>query len=136
MRYDSVLAKCGKDIVLAGDFNSHHVSWGSRTYQCGKRPWDWAMTNNFSCRNSGSVTFLRGQFRSVLDLTFSGPSLSTSAWETLNVGTTSDHFPVVFEVVGPQSTVEARVHSFVDYRAFNICLQTTFKSIENSPLKA
>lgn len=115
---DLVLAKCGKEIVLAGDFNSHHISWGVRSDQCGKRLWDWATSNNFLCQNSGSVTFLRGQFRSVLDLTFSGPGLSISAWETVNVGTNSDHVPIKFEVIGSQSAVEARIHSFVDYHRF------------------
>ena len=40
---DSVIASCRKEILLAGDFNSHHISWGFRTDMGGKRLWDFVL---------------------------------------------------------------------------------------------
>uniref|UniRef100_L7LXP3 Putative tick transposon n=1 Tax=Rhipicephalus pulchellus TaxID=72859 RepID=L7LXP3_RHIPC len=133
---DLVLLNCGKKIVLAGDFNSHHISWGFRTDQCGKRLWDWAASNNFSCQNTGSLTFVRGQFRSVLDLTFSGPGLSVLSWETIEAGTNSDHIPVVFEIHCSLHRAQFNIRSFIDHNRFKTNLRATFTSLAGNPCSA
>lgn len=108
---DVTLSFCKKNILFAGDFNSHHVSWGFRTDTSGKWLWDW--TNNFICLNSKVATFVRCTSRSVLDLTFASSNVLISSWTVLDTATSSDHRPLVFEVKIPVLSV--------DYQAQNVC---------------
>lgn len=112
---DVMLASCRKDILLTGDFNSHHVSWGFRTDLSGRRLWEWAVDNNLSCLNSHAATFVRGQSKSAIDLTFSSSSLSISSWNTLDCATNSDHLPITFDINFPRICSTEKVGSFVNY---------------------
>lgn len=120
----------------AGDFNFHHISCGFRTDQNGKRLWDWAALNNFTCHNTGSSTFLRGQSRSVLDLTFSGPGLSVLSWETVDTGSISDHIPVIFEIHGSQYNAQCLVRSIIDHNRFKMNSLAIFTSLAENPSSA
>lgn len=66
---DLAIASAVPPIIFAGDFNSHHVTWGFRTDSCGNRLLDWITDNNLTCINSDSPTYHKGQTQSVLDLT-------------------------------------------------------------------
>lgn len=70
---DTFLRLSSSGFCLAGDFNSHHVSWGPKTDGCGLRLWSWACQLGLSVLNDGSVTFVRGVSRSALDLTLISP---------------------------------------------------------------
>lgn len=125
---DAALASCKPHCVLAGDFNSHHISWGSRTDACGRRLWEWIGDNNLSCHNSGATTCVRGQSRSAVDLTLSTPGLVTD-WDTVPDATNSDHVPVLFEVVCSDRTPNRRVQSFVNMTRFGKELRTALPSL-------
>lgn len=126
---DRALIYCGRDILLAGDFNSHHVSWCLKTDFCGNRLWHWSLDKKLSCRNSGSSTFVRGHHRSTIDLTFTSSSLSLSSWSTVDSATNSDHLPVIFHIsrkvtyAGEQSTI------FVNYSIFKNSLKSAIASL-------
>lgn len=114
---DAALASCKPHSVLAGDFNSHHVSWDFRTDACGRRLWEWIGDNNMRCYNSGAATCVRGQSRSALDLTLSKSGLVVN-WETISDATNSDHVPVLFEILCPVRTPSRKIHAFVNMNRF------------------
>ena len=120
-----MIAYCRKDILLTGDFNSHHVSWGFRTDISGRRLWEWTLDNNLSCMNTGVVTFVRGQSKSAIDLTFSSSSLSISSWNTLDCASNSGHLPISFEINFPNIFRTGKIGSFVNYVKLKKDLKTT-----------
>lgn len=120
---ESVISCCRKEIILAGDFNSHHISWGFKTDMSGKRLWDLVSKNNLSCINKRTPTLVCNQSRSVLDLTFCSPSLCISTWSTLNSGTSSDHFPILFELVCPLTSVTCHSITHVNFNTFQKLLR-------------
>lgn len=64
--------------ILIGNFNSHHVEWGSeRNDNSGSALLTSALEFSFICLNDGSPTFLTrpNQAKSVIDLSFVSPSL-------------------------------------------------------------
>lgn len=128
---DRAVAACRKEILFAGDFNSHHVSWGLKTDLCGKRLWEWAIDSNLSCQNTGHVTFVRGHFRSVLDLTFCSAGLNVSSWLTVDSATNSDHLPVSFEIMCPITSLECQACTFVNHNKFKTVL---LPSVSNLPM--
>lgn len=130
---DSVINSCGRDIVISGDFNSHHISWGLRTDLCGTRLWNWSLDNRLTCVNSGSITFVRGRSYSSLDLTFSGPSLSVTSWSTIDCSTSSDHLPIVFDVARPVTFIGVQVRTFINYNIFKKCLRNVLSSLSDAP---
>lgn len=104
-----------KEKILVGDFNSNHTCWGFRTDQCGKRLWEWSVDNNLSCFNARTPTFIRSQSRSALDLSFVSSAISTSSWTALDCATSSDHFPISFEISCPTIPPCSHVRIFVHY---------------------
>lgn len=120
---------CKKNTLFAGDFNSHHVAWGFRTDASGKRLWDWASSNNFTCLNTKVATFVRCQSRSVLDLSFASSTLSFSSWAVVDDATNSDHRPILMDTVCPLISLDNEVHVYVDYSKFKKTLQSTLSSL-------
>ena len=129
---DSVLAACRKEIVLTGDFNSHHLSWGLRTDLCGRRLWEWSIDRNLSCINKGQVTFVRGQARSVLDLTFCTTAINVLSWSVVDSATNSDHLPVVFDITCPIITIDQPTRIYVNHKKFQSCLCSALSKLHNS----
>lgn len=127
---DTAIANSQKNVILVGDFNSHHVSWGFRTDTCGRRLCDWTLSNHFSCLNSGVHTFVRGQSRSALDLTFVSSSISITSWNTVDSGTNSDHLPIIFELVTPSICLDNHVRTFVNYSKFKNVLKSDLNAQE------
>lgn len=125
---DAALASCNRLAVFAGDFNSHHVAWGYRTDQCGRRLWDWVGDNGLTCHNSGTATFFRGRARSVLDLTFS-TSRFVSSWDIVDYATSSDHLPVIFEVPCLPLSPQRRVQKFINYNRLQREVRSALSSL-------
>lgn len=65
---DRVISISGNNVLLAGDFNSHHITWGLRTDSCGTQLWDWSQGNSLTCHNSGILSDIRGMSSSSLRL--------------------------------------------------------------------
>lgn len=128
---DSLLSVSRSHVLLVGDFNSHHLTWGYRTDQCGLRLWDWACVNNLNCHNSGFPTFLRGHSRSALDLTFSSPGVALSSWTPVDSATNSDHFPLTFDIVCPMTSIGGFSCTLVDYNKFKSSLSSELHSLPN-----
>lgn len=116
-------------VIVAGDFNAHHVSWGFRTDSCGLALWGWLQQHGLRCHNSRSATFLRAGARSVLDLTLASESVVVSSWGTLTCGANSDHFPIEFQLHCPLSRVEARVQKFVNAGVYQKALRESLTSL-------
>lgn len=81
-----------------GDFNSHNILWEVRTDAAGVRLQSWFGFNNLSAQNTDDYTFLRGLYRSVIDLTVAGGNTWVTSWSSIDSGWTNDHFPIIFEV--------------------------------------
>lgn len=127
---DDILSNSQRQLILAGDFNSHHACWGFRTDTCGRRLWSWAMDNDFQCVNSRSATFLRGGVRSALDLTFASNGISLSDWTTMDCGTNSDHLPVAYSIIASPLLVPPSERKFVNHDKFKKVLLESFQSID------
>lgn len=125
---DLALSSSNQNVVIAGDFNSHHVSWGFKSDSCGWRLLDWTVENNLLCFNSGSATFFRSQVRSVLDLTFAKGRL-VSSWNTVDCPTSSDHVPIVFEIAVFPSTPKRVVRTLVNYEIMKKTLRSSLTSL-------
>lgn len=99
----SVISSVPSPIILLGDFNGHHTSWGSGHCDVfGRLLLDMFDDANLCVINDGSITrrALPSQDpRSVVDLTVCSPSLSSALiWETLPLTYGSDHFPIVVKI--------------------------------------
>lgn len=129
---ESLLARSAHNLLLAGDFNSHHVSWGLKTDSCGRRLWGWINDNGLFCHNSGAVTFLRGQCSSALDLTFSTSGVLVTSWRTIDSGTNSDHLPIIFDLHVSRSDAGLRQRRFVNYSRYESALRTSLLSMPPS----
>lgn len=132
---DSVICVSGNNVLLAGDFNSHHITWGFRTDSCGTRLWDWSQGNSLICHNSGIPTFIRGTAASSLDLNFSGSGLCISSWTTVDSATNSDHIPVIFKIICPVISVISRRLTFINYSTFKKSLRCSMASLSEATSK-
>ena len=88
-----------KELVITGDFNSHHPLWGApKSDSHGKAVYDWVEQQDLVLFNDGSPTRLdpaRGIF-SCLDLTFTSMKLPSKAnWQVVRDNWGSDHFPIL-----------------------------------------
>ena len=128
---DRALSFCGRDILISGDFNSHHISWCVKTDSCGNRLWNWSLDKNFSCKNSGSCTFVRGLNCSTIDLTFTSNTLSVSSWSTIDSATNSDHLPVIYEISRPVTFAAEQTNTFINYSIFKNCLISAISSVSD-----
>ena len=92
-------------VMLVGDFNSHHTSWGN-TYNStkGNEIEKFITENSLSIMNDGSYTFLHSGngTRTAIDLSICHPSLFLDfKW---NIGEDlcgSDHYPIFIEPILP-----------------------------------
>lgn len=88
-------------VLLLGDFNAHHSSWGcERGCPEGARLHNAALDHFFSCLNDGSATLLTrpGQMMSAIDLSFASPLVvDLCEWSVLEDTYCSNHFPTVIK---------------------------------------
>ncbi|CAG4969984.1 unnamed protein product [Colias eurytheme] len=95
-----ILSSLPSPIFVLGDFNAHHVSWGShKTDTFSLSLLDLFDDLNLCTLNSGSPTHLvlpNQNPNSAVDLSLSSPSLSLlCSWNTLPNTHGSDHFPIL-----------------------------------------
>lgn len=98
-----IISSIPPPIILMGDFNAHHTSWGSS--QCdlfGYSLLDTFDEANLCVLNDGSPTRRvppTQNPKSAVDLTACSPSLSLSiSWEVLPLSHGSDHFPILINM--------------------------------------
>lgn len=98
-----VISSVPSPIILLGDFNGHHTSWGSsHSDTFGRVLVEMFDEANLCVVNDGSITRRSLPFqdpRSAVDLTVCSPSLSPSlSWATLPSTYGSDHFPILINI--------------------------------------
>lgn len=98
-KLNSLLAGEHKDSIITGDFNAHHVAWGSTsTDRHGEVVWNWVTDTGKVLLNDGSPTRV-GQALTCLDLTIASPRLSViSDWGVMEDTWGSDHFPIITSI--------------------------------------
>lgn len=97
--FNSILTTNIPSIMIAGNFNCHHSSWGSsRNCFNGIGLQNFVDNSDFICANNGKPTFRNrpGNLDSILDLTILSPNLFiSSSWDVWSDNLGSDHFPVI-----------------------------------------
>lgn len=93
------------EILIAGDFNAWHTTWGSRYNNLrGESLVDMITSLGLVICNTGSSpTFQRGNTESVIDLTLATPGLAARIknWEVADATTLSDHNYIKFTIQTP-----------------------------------
>lgn len=64
-----LLRASSPNLLVMGDFNSHHTLWDARADASGRRLWSWLLSSGFTVMNAPGVTFGRGVPSSAIDLT-------------------------------------------------------------------
>ncbi|XP_008552712.2 uncharacterized protein LOC103579772 [Microplitis demolitor] len=89
-------------ILIGGDFNSHHTSWGcGRNCRSGNNIFDAAFENDLHILNDGSPTYINNpnQHPSAIDLTLVSVYLAIScSWSVLTDAMNSDHYPIEIKI--------------------------------------
>lgn len=118
-----------KPCVIGGDFNAKHPLWGNNTEnQRGRCLYDALESENLVVLNNGDATrYDANNSWSAIDITIVSPELSLMFdWEVQENPTGSDHFPIVFGLLG--TTVDQR-RSKLNWRKIN--WETYAKKIED-----
>lgn len=122
---DDIINICSslpKPILIMGDFNAQHESWGSSTSNYyGNRILDLLDIGNLCILNDGSPTRLTPPHEGIScpDLSISSPNLaSTLQWETYMSTLGSDHFPILIKFPN-QNENHSRKSARLKYRLEN-----------------
>ncbi|KAH7973709.1 hypothetical protein HPB49_004060 [Dermacentor silvarum] len=112
------LTVLGGDLVVCGDFNSHHTAWGSNHIDCsGRGLLDSVLRAGLLIANTGAVTFVRsGCAGSAIDLTLVSDRCHY-AWRRNPDTGGSDHFPI-FLVPRATADLPTRSYSVVNWPRF------------------
>lgn len=94
--------------LIMGDMNGHHYAWGSRkTDGRGIAVLRVAEEKNLIVMNDGTLTFLRGDQQSAIDVTMASSSiLGKLRWKIQDDSMGSDHCPI--EIYGTDAPIEAK----------------------------
>lgn len=96
---EQIISMLPKPILILGDFNAQHQSWGShKSNYYGGRILDMLDKNNLCLLNTGLPTrrTLPNEGPSAPDLSICNPNLASSlAWTTHSFTYGSDHFPII-----------------------------------------
>lgn len=116
----SILECLQSPIVVLGDFNAHHSSWGApRDDLFGIRIADLLDDLNLGILNDGSPTRrpVPGQSRSYVDLSICSPGLmSLVSWNILNLSYSSDHYPIVLSFPKSNNSCVERLPPLQKYK--------------------
>lgn len=106
----SIFASLPSPVLIMGDFNAQHLSWGSSSSNYyGSKILDIIDQTNLCILNNGNCTrrTAPGEGISVPDLSLCSPNLASSLrWSTLDSSYGSDHFPIFItfpSVIGKKS---------------------------------
>lgn len=101
-RLEVSLRSTQTEVLIAGDFNSHHFDWGSRS--CNKRGEalsDLIHAHGLVICNTGNTpTFHNRNGSSIIDLTIASPALAAriTDWEVLDTTSLSDHNYIKYKI--------------------------------------
>lgn len=101
--------------LIGGDFNAHHLTWGSYTNNtAGDIIYNFLEANNVCLLNDGSCTKIPPPENSAVDLTITSANLSLiCSWKTLFDSHGSNHLPIVVDILRSGTTlnrVERKVY--------------------------
>lgn len=106
-------------LLVCGDFNAHHPSWGStRASKRGREIADEAERTGLCIANTGEHTFLSSTTTSAIDLTLHSADLPVT-WRTESDTQGSDHFPIHISIcdVSQNNTRTVRIVCWDSFRA-------------------
>lgn len=120
-KINTILSTMPKPLVVLGDFNCHHESWGSfRTNSYGEQLLEILDSNNLCILNSGVPTRRTrpSEGNSVVDLFVCSPHLApTFSCSVLPSTFGSDHFPIIISSFTSNHTVTTNNnHSYKRYK--------------------
>lgn len=138
-RLDDILSTTTGPWVITGDFNAHHMLWGSpNTNRRGRSLVAFASDHGLCLLNDGSPTYLRGtNYGSCLDLTFVSRCLSARAQWFPDIETRgSDHIPTYLKINGLRSSFDPNVIRVTDWSKFQsrmdeICRSDELENLES-----
>lgn len=99
-----------KPVVLLGDVNGHHHTWGSPTNNArGSILAEVAEVCDLTTMNDGSHTFTRGQQNTAIDVSMVSSSLASRIrWKTADEPMGSDHYPILINLGEPPPETSRR----------------------------
>ncbi|XP_046417433.1 uncharacterized protein LOC124178240 [Neodiprion fabricii] len=116
----------GRGVLVGGDFNTRSPTWDPAvSNRRGELLERWAASCGVSLHNDGcTATCVRAQGSSVVDLTWSTPSLTPTVqqWRVLTERETlSDHLYITYEIRGPRrvKSGDGGGHARWNWRKFN-----------------
>lgn len=115
-----------KEIIFAGDFNAHHVAWGSDTNKRGIDLVEWIAQTDLDLMNQGNVPTWARNWSDVnssqthIDLTFASINISQniSKWRVNQGVAFSDHRAIYFEIEAVFICKQIRNRKKTDYKGF------------------
>ncbi|XP_058449303.1 uncharacterized protein LOC131429269 [Malaya genurostris] len=128
-----LLDKLDGPVIFLGDFNAHHLAWGSSSSNAlGRFIADTTLDRNLVILNSGSPTRIDPAtgHTSAIDVTFCSKSLAPKfTWRTLSDTHNSDHFPITVTIPGWSSTRTVRRKWLYDRADWSLYEQITAETI-------
>lgn len=101
-RLESSIRGSVGEVLLCGDFNAHHTSWGCNSNdKKGEILADMIHSlGMITCNHGSEATFQRGNRSSIVDVTFATPCTAASIqnWKVVDVVSLSDHNYIAFSV--------------------------------------
>lgn len=125
------------EIIIAGDFNAWHTSWGSRSSnRRGEALIDLITSLGLViCNRGNSPTFQRGNLESIVDITLASPRLAANIkdWKVKNATTLSDHNYITFTLESSTTSPQIRTRRLkLDYRKLEESLEAGALSISST----
>ncbi|XP_058448897.1 uncharacterized protein LOC131428855 [Malaya genurostris] len=128
-----LLDKLDGPVIFLGDFNAHHLAWGSSSSNAlGRFIANTTLDRNLVILNSGSPTRIDPAtgHTSAIDVTFCSKSLAPKfTWRTLSDTHNSDHFPITVTIPGWSSTRTVRRKWLYDRADWSLYEQITAETI-------
>lgn len=107
--FNNLINQLGENFLMVGDFNSHHLLWGShKTNVRGKMIEKLITEHEMIILNSGKATHLDYSKKtfSAIDLTLSSRNFNQRlSWDTERDTHTSDHFPIVLKLANERQNI-------------------------------
>lgn len=100
--WNNIINQCNNEILMGGDLNSHHLTWGSAsTDKEGENLINAIDLNNLCILNDGSETVCQhpSYKKSAVDISICSLFLfSKTKWNPIPDGCGSNHFPILLEI--------------------------------------
>ncbi|XP_065092031.1 uncharacterized protein LOC135712853 [Ochlerotatus camptorhynchus] len=118
------LALIDGPLLLLGDVNGHHPSWGSpKANPRGSTIAELIESLDLVTLNDGSSTFVRGQYETTIDISAASPAITGRLlWKTLEDPAGSDHYPIIISLGDdpPETSRRPRwLYDQADWKLFN-----------------